>query len=226
MVQQRFDDLAFWYRASSEYGMITFSPTALVRCLISARRYMQLPSAHYPSAAASPDDSIFGKWENYTVEGEGIPSEALEGVTCGLVLRPLRENTLGRCVAIARSWFEVFLIKNDEELDVFSQYCAERFASKSAVVRRRNAQRKVHHDESSLEGKDEEEGVDGREENEGGDEGDDEGDDAGDDTGNDDDDDIGGDIGDDIGDDDDDITVSSTSSISKAEHIPFFEIIS
>ncbi|OCT51933.1 hypothetical protein CLCR_08035 [Cladophialophora carrionii] len=151
MVQERFDGLAFWYRASSEYGMITFSPTALVDRLISARRYLQLPSAHYPSAASSPDDSIFGKWEKCTVEGEGIMLEALEGVTGGLVLRPLRENTLGRCVAIARSWAEVFLIKNGEELDVFSQYCAERFASKSAVVRRRNAQRKVRDDESDLE---------------------------------------------------------------------------
>ncbi|EXJ58906.1 hypothetical protein A1O7_06336 [Cladophialophora yegresii CBS 114405] len=151
MVQQRFDGLTFWYRASSEHGMTTFSPLDMVERLIVARSYLRLVAERYPSVGVSRDDSIFGERYKYVVEGEGVVSSVLELMERGVfLLRPVRNNTLGRCVAIARSRFAVFLVKNDEELDIFFQYWTERFGAEG-------------------------EGVDGREGNEDDDEGDKEG---------------------------------------------------
>lgn len=115
MVEERLDNLSFKYRISSRYGALTISPGKFSKSL---RRAL-----HYKVGEKSPKSDV-ADWLPLSggvyilVEGEG---GADISDRCHL-LRPMRSNLLGRCVAISGSRQLTALVKNDEELADFARF--------------------------------------------------------------------------------------------------------
>jgi hypothetical protein len=111
------DVLSFWYLISSRAGITTISPAKLTKRLGEATSYLRAPLVG--NIASNYWRSLLEGHRMYVIaEGEGD----LHMVEQSLVLRPLRNNLVGRCVSIYKSRQPVALVRNDAELENFAKW--------------------------------------------------------------------------------------------------------
>lgn len=122
MVEDRADILSLWYRISSKRGTTAISPARLLMKLTDASHY--LISEYDISADIRLWQPVLSGGVYTMAEGEGGVEHSLN---C-LLLRPLRSNLLGRCIAITKSEQRVALVKNDDQLVIFAKFWAFRKA--------------------------------------------------------------------------------------------------
>ena len=113
VVEEKVSVLAFGYRVSSRLRSFMVLPGQFIHQLREARMYKWAKPMPDPKGLSW--HPILGGGSYILVEGEGWIDIAQ---SCH-ILRPLRANLLGRCVAISRSQQPVALVQNDEELVKF-----------------------------------------------------------------------------------------------------------
>jgi hypothetical protein len=126
MVEEGPDTLSFWYNVSSAAGSADISPRKLITRLHDARKYLRVVVA--PQILPRIPNPVLDTGHYVLVEGEGIVDLLRNRLTENAhMLRPLRDNLLGRVVAIYNSQQPTALVKSDEDLLSFAEYWAGKF---------------------------------------------------------------------------------------------------
>jgi len=119
LVEERPNALYFRYQINSPSGRTLVAPSTLLEHLKMALAYKGKDKVH--SFDMNSWLPVLRGFQYILVHGEGVVDESDK---CH-VLRPLRGNVLGRCVAISNTKKYAALIKTESELELFARFWAQ-----------------------------------------------------------------------------------------------------
>ena len=120
VLEERPACLYFRYQISSPWGRVLIPPSRLLDALKSALSYKC--SKRQSIAERESWNPVLWGYRYALVHGEGLVDISDK---CHM-LRPLRGNILGRCVAMALTKAPMALIKTEEDLELFARFWARR----------------------------------------------------------------------------------------------------
>ncbi|KAF2008662.1 hypothetical protein BU24DRAFT_429239 [Aaosphaeria arxii CBS 175.79] len=106
------------YHVNTQQGDIFISPTVFFWHLLKANLYKF--AARYSASDSKEWESVLRTHKYIMVHGEGL----VKASDKYHLLRPLRGNVLGRCVAMSTTKSPMALVRTDEELQIFARFWA------------------------------------------------------------------------------------------------------